>query len=1619
MGIYKQRTAFISKALKEVKTEEEKRLLSNGFIPESFMEDYHSFMKFEDEGTDSDLDKISNANWFAINPERVAGTITAGTGFLNPVIVKGNLSDVLAAINIIVSETTKTETKTTPKMNKGKAKKYDLLFTWAGGNVVVSNREDWDNKAKDYRTVAHISLGGKIEYFEKDLPEDVVKKIFEFKYEQPEQAYEELAAKVPVMGDTLVFSAGRFKSQSGKVVAMGTHGNNYTVEMAGGTKTIVFQGDIEDVIKLGSSSDPNMGPEVEITRQDLQVIIKNNLLEDPPDLPKTQTVSETLKKYNPGLTEAEIKAWVYHKRRFGNPMRGWEKYFLGGGAGFSILLQTIRDTTVKDNKFNDLRTIAANTIIGIKTKFKHEYSGNNYVICKTPQGELIWVNVLDFKEQKHQTSESKAELDSMVADRVLIFDGNDYYPYPVYLFGDIYSKIRQLNDNRAAIVEAYGEELFTDQLAKVQEYLPKKKSFRDPIKTSRPNMLCLSEFANDPDQFGIKELHEETGIKLGKISRGRFYEAEEKVSLFEAFNFWLEQAVKDTDLKNTTRADIRKYYFAKSVAWPKDSLGNDELTNTQKQELIGNARLAAEELFAEFLSSGLTFDDSVVLDAIWNERYNAFTSVSQFVDKIPIAFHGSTMFKDGMLDVKPAQRQGLAYLQLVGSGTLAYDVGFGKTLTGILNLAQLMSQGAIKRPLIVVPKPTYKNWLKELFGYWVSADGQRTDFNEFEGAKYHYGAFSGIPGIKLNDWYNLSGKHYERLTKAGDINKLIPENTITVVSYKGFEQMGFSRTVSTEMFDSIARVIMQKDVMEGQERNEKKAAKEKVSFYQKVQGWLGLGNKNAIVQVDVCGFDHVTVDEAHNFKNVFPSCGKDPSTGRKLFDISASQSTRAVKMFFITQYIQAKHGKAVVNLTATPFTNSPLEIYSMLSFVGLDTLNQYNLYNIKKFFEQFVLQTIEYAIDAKGEIVTKPVIKSFQNLKLLQTILFNHFHYKANPKEAGVVRPCLVKLPSKDITTYLEMNERQRANQVEVKLMAKSVSREDPGAGLRAMAMSLDNAFSPFLFDKSMPESAEDFVEQSPKIKYSIECIRTIKQWHESRGEECSGIIIYSNRGLAYFDYIKDYLINNLGFKNHIAYDDEMISEVEIISGGGGEADEDRKELIKDAFNAGVVKIIIGTGAIREGINLQRRSTGTFDLYPEWNPTDIAQLIGRNLRQGNMFGYVRFVMPLVINSMDNFINQKLDEKGKRIASIWAPIGDLNTLDNTSDLDPSEIKYQLVDDVNERFKMKYETLRTDMERQHKILSENKKVITGVEESVESLKTAEEEIFVSLTEKKTEWMAVQKYLKSLPLDKYKKIPEQQKTVKDIERVLVNVSELLEKFTRYETNRMDINLLLDVLRVIKNRSYEIFTDYSNTGQTIRTTLSGMVNYYTFRIYQRDYDNLIENWAEVRKAEKSVLNAYSKSFSDDLSPIAKEIDKKIMDLERQKEAFDSDEYKNRLLHTIQQEMDAQKSVRGDLNEQVARFASLNYLLSYLNDNTDKENCPLPTEECCPTTGIHVLHQAKEISEPVEYQVAAEVDANAEMREAIELMTDSLAVLKGKAKKEVQEAIELIKSALEIEEAA
>ena len=237
---------------------------------------------------------------------------------------------------------------------------------------------------------------------------------------------------------------------------------------------------------------------------------------------------------------------------------------------------------------------------------------------------------------------------------------------------------------------------------------------------------------------------------------------------------------------------------------------------------------------------------------------------------------------------------------------------------------------------------------------------------------------------------------------------------------------------------------------------------------------------------------------------------------------------------------------------------------------------------------------------------------------------------------------------------------------------------------LRGVNFARSISLSPYLFDFSGLGSPDhkSYIETSPKLTYVMECIRSVKKYHEDKGELVSGQVIYMDRGKKYFELIKGYLVNELGYKDH---------EIGIIR-SGKEGTAKNKEAVKNGFNGVTfnealktfedipdsdrIKIIIGTGSIKEGMNLQRYATVMYNCFVDWNPTDQTQLEGRCWRQGNTFANVRIVIPLMSDSMDIFMFQKLEEKTTRINSLWNYDGQTNVLP-VEELDPHEQKLALV------------------------------------------------------------------------------------------------------------------------------------------------------------------------------------------------------------------------------------------------------------------------------------------------------------------------------------------------------
>lgn len=807
-----------------------------------------------------------------------------------------------------------------------------------------------------------------------------------------------------------------------------------------------------------------------------------------------------------------------------------------------------------------------------------------------------------------------------------------------------------------------------DYVAKSDHYVKNGGMYVNVVNYASGNIReKLNALSNDDPQYEVKKaLLEAVCPKEKKIGEftlspitdwAREYKTADGRSLIDGFFEWAyngnayysagdspvarEEIPPDISF-NDIKDFINKVPYQMSRAESRDFDGKKQREKA-KERRKQQRRETAIKLFNRYLQEGLALDEQKRLTEAWNLKANSF--VNPDFTKIPVFVDGMSTHKGSKeFTLLEQQMKGISMLTNKGTGLLAYDVGVGKTACGVVATVNQIQTGRAKRPLICVPKAVYSNWIANIHELF--------------------------PDIKVNGLGNLSKNYW-------NTGMTIEPGSISVCTYEGLENIAFNAQEESEIKEDV-------EFAEFTDDNEKKeSARQKASKDEKINERIGNIQKtrNEGVQFSDLGFDHITVDEVHNFRNLFKMprhIKKNKEDEDKVesneFDGLGSggePSERAKKLFAITQLIQRHNdGRNTFLLSATPFQNSPTEIYSILSYMARDELKKRGFYSLEQFVSNFCKVQREYVVKA-NRVTEAPVVKGFEDLSELQNLLTSYMD-KVDGEEAGVVRPY-----KRMHAPELELSDMQKdimaniSNYIEGQEKKPKKERDD-GYMFRAMNAMKNCALSPALVTDSEfnPYDGKklDFVETSPKLKFVCDSI--IAQYKK---DSHNGQIMYMPLGVEQFPKVKDYLVKHGMPKDAIA----------TISGGAttDKAMETRDNIFRD-FNDvnGKCKVIIGSSTIKEGCNLQGNTTTIYCTQLDWNPTDVQQLWGRGWRQGNRQGIVHCVTPLMHDSLDPMIYQKHDEKSSRTNDIYSYKG--NAM-NSQDVNPEELKFSLIKDPAKR------------------------------------------------------------------------------------------------------------------------------------------------------------------------------------------------------------------------------------------------------------------------------------------------------------------------------------------------
>jgi predicted kinase len=356
-----------------------------------------------------------------------------------------------------------------------------------------------------------------------------------------------------------------------------------------------------------------------------------------------------------------------------------------------------------------------------------------------------------------------------------------------------------------------------------------------------------------------------------------------------------------------------------------------------------------------------------------------------------------------------------------------------------------------------------------------------------------------------------------------------------------------------------------------------------------------------------------------------------------------------------------------------------------------------------------------------------------------------------------------------------------------------------------------------------------------------------------------------------------------------------------------GEIYNENTQLFEPVPDADRLKVVIGSSTIKEGINLQVYGTVLYNCFIDWNPTDIQQLEGRVYRQGNTFNSVRIVNPLMIDSADIFLFQKLQEKTSRLNTIWATDGKTNVL-NTEEFNPEELKYALIRDPEVIAELK--SIEEKSKIEGKVISLNRQIdtIARIKENVATINSH----FKTIKER---------------LVGYRNWESTGDKLKDAE-ILVRLTNDVEK---KQTDDAGAKL---VSQYERNRGKNSWESYDQWQERIAKLDKGKISNKDVFTKHYEFKDFAVAVRDVVRAENDFIRQNGiEGFSlNNLAPLddfLKDIEQKIADADKDKKHLESDEYKKALAKEEAEKREQNKLEYKPLEQNVADFCKLNYLLS------------------------------------------------------------------------------------------
>ena len=674
-----------------------------------------------------------------------------------------------------------------------------------------------------------------------------------------------------------------------------------------------------------------------------------------------------------------------------------------------------------------------------------------------------------------------------------------------------------------------------------------------------------------------------------------------------------------------------------------DENGNKKPVLNKKETAIAQDRQELlKQKFSEWIWKDI--DRRELLCRLYNETFNAVR---------PREYDGSHIQFSGMnpeITLRPHQVNAIAHIMYGGNTLLAHEVGAGKTFEMVAAAMEMKRLGLCTKSLIVVPNHITEQWAAEWLQLYPSAN---------------------ILVATKKDFETRNRKKFCARIATGDYDAVI-------IGHSQFEKIPMSaerqRVILQQQIDEIMFGIEEAKSAKAERYTIKQLERTRKSLEDKLHRLNDQSRKDDIVTFEELGVDRIFVDESHYFKNLFLA-----TKMRNVGGIAQTEAQKSSDLFMKCRYLdEITGGRGVIFATGTPISNSMVELYTIQRYLQYSTLQEMGLIHFDDWAGNFgeTVTAIELSPGGSGYRAKTRFAKFYNLPELMAT-----FKLVADIQTAD-----MLKLPVPQANFHTEVIQPSELQEEMVRGLAERAELIRSG-GVDPHVdnmLRITNDGRKLALDMRLINS---LAADDPDGKVAT-CARNIIRIWEQTQEQRSAQLVFCDlstpnkstpiemqkNAKGVYEMIPDQftdVYNDLKKKLMAA----GIPEEEIAFIHDANTEVRKKELFAKV-RSGQVRILMGsTQKMGAGTNVQDRLIALHDLDCPWRPSDLAQRLGRIVRQGNQNPEVEIYRYVTEGTFDAYLYQLVENKQRFISQIMTsktPVRIADDVDETA-LSYSEIK----------------------------------------------------------------------------------------------------------------------------------------------------------------------------------------------------------------------------------------------------------------------------------------------------------------------------------------------------------